>query len=216
MSITNAFMSLDPQKQKRIINAALKEFAENGYKKASTNKIVEEAGIGKGMLFYYFESKQNLYNYLINYSINLIERNYYNLIEVNECDVLKRLEKTTRVKMQFIKRYPYIMDFFTTIYLEKFDKLNEKFKCRMDELQRKITLDVYGNIDVSLFREDIDPQSALKIIRRSVSGYDEEIQSLLRNKNLKSINFKPIWEELDEHLTTLKNAFYKKEEGNEK
>lgn len=209
-------MSLDPQKQKRIINAALKEFAENGYKKASTNKIVEEAGIGKGMLFYYFESKQNLYNYLINYSINLIERNYYNLIEVNECDVLKRLEKTTRVKMQFIKKHPNIMDFFSSIYLEKFVKLNEELERQIVELQSRIYRDVYDNIDVSLFREDIDPQSALKVIHRSVTGYEEEMHALLRNQSLKSIDFNTIWKELDEHLATLKNAFYKKEEGNVK
>ena len=39
------FYSLELEKQQRIINAALKEFARNGYEKASTNEIVKEAEI---------------------------------------------------------------------------------------------------------------------------------------------------------------------------
>ena len=51
------FNSLDEEKRQKILDAALMEFAEHGYEKASTNRIVKEAGIGKGMLFYYFKSK---------------------------------------------------------------------------------------------------------------------------------------------------------------
>ncbi|GEM01866.1 regulatory protein, tetR family [Halolactibacillus halophilus] len=50
--MTTTFHNVEPDKQQRIIEAAMKHFAENGYKDASTNKIVKEAGIGKGMLFY--------------------------------------------------------------------------------------------------------------------------------------------------------------------
>jgi len=42
------FDKLKPEKRERIINAALKEFARNGYEKASTNEIIKEAEIAKG------------------------------------------------------------------------------------------------------------------------------------------------------------------------
>jgi AcrR family transcriptional regulator len=45
------FLSLDREKQDRILNAAIKEFALKGYKNASTNEIVREAEISKGLLF---------------------------------------------------------------------------------------------------------------------------------------------------------------------
>lgn len=61
----NTFMNLDPIKKKRIVEGALKEFSEHGYKEASTNTLVKELGISKGSLFKYFESKLDLYQYII-------------------------------------------------------------------------------------------------------------------------------------------------------
>lgn len=50
-------------RKKRILNAAFREFAEKGYEDASTNRIVKNAEIGKGTLFYHFGNKENLYIY---------------------------------------------------------------------------------------------------------------------------------------------------------
>ena len=66
--INHKFFSLKPEKRERIINAALKEFAKNGYDKASTNEIVKESGISKGSLFNYFISKKELYLFLLDYA----------------------------------------------------------------------------------------------------------------------------------------------------
>ena len=55
------FLALDQDKQDRILNAAMEEFARNGYKNTSTNKIVKQAGISKGLLFHYFSNKKELY-----------------------------------------------------------------------------------------------------------------------------------------------------------
>lgn len=59
------FSELDSEKQQRIIDAALTEFAEYGYENGSTNRIVKNCGISKGSLFKYFENKEELYFYLI-------------------------------------------------------------------------------------------------------------------------------------------------------
>ena len=50
------FFDLKKEKQDRMINAALKVFALNGYRHASTDDIVREAAISKGLLFHYFET----------------------------------------------------------------------------------------------------------------------------------------------------------------
>ena len=51
------FFDLKQEKQDRMVNAALKVFALNGYQHASTDDIVKEAHISKGLLFHYFDSK---------------------------------------------------------------------------------------------------------------------------------------------------------------
>ena len=65
----NLLVKVDVEKRDKIINSALKEFSINTFQKASTNTIVEDAGISKGLLFHYFGSKEKLYKYLEYFSI---------------------------------------------------------------------------------------------------------------------------------------------------
>jgi len=52
---------LDPAVRRRIMDAARHEFAAHGLDQASLNVIIERAGISKGVLYYYFVDKQDLY-----------------------------------------------------------------------------------------------------------------------------------------------------------
>ena len=66
------FFDLKSEKQDKMINAALHLFADNGYKHASTDDIVREAGISKGLLFHYFINKEGLYSFLTDYSVKYL------------------------------------------------------------------------------------------------------------------------------------------------
>ena len=48
-------------KRKAILDAARTEFAENGFETASYNQIIENAGLSKGAMYYYFDDKLDLY-----------------------------------------------------------------------------------------------------------------------------------------------------------
>ena len=50
------------QTRARILAAAVRQFSENGLAGARTEQIAEEAGVNKALLYYYFTSKQALYN----------------------------------------------------------------------------------------------------------------------------------------------------------
>jgi len=58
-------VGLDREKRKeevrdKIIEAAMKVFAQHGYFKAPVESIAEEAGTSKGLVFWYFRSKEEL------------------------------------------------------------------------------------------------------------------------------------------------------------
>jgi AcrR family transcriptional regulator len=55
------FENLDTERQEQILAAAAAEFAERGYGGASVNRILEGAGLSKGVLYYYFEDKEELF-----------------------------------------------------------------------------------------------------------------------------------------------------------
>ncbi len=52
---------MDNPKKEEILRACLHEFAEHGYDQANTNRICEQAGVSKGLIFHYFGSKQRLF-----------------------------------------------------------------------------------------------------------------------------------------------------------
>ena len=55
------FRNLDPGKQAEILSAAFAEFSEKGYEGASLQRVIERTGLSRGMLYYYFEDKADLF-----------------------------------------------------------------------------------------------------------------------------------------------------------
>jgi len=66
---TNTFFNLTEKKKNRVINAAIDEFSEKGYTKASITNIVNKAEIAKGSYYQYFEDKTDLYRYVLKKAI---------------------------------------------------------------------------------------------------------------------------------------------------
>lgn len=75
------FLKLPPEKQEAILAAALAEFVEHGFALASTNRMVERAGISKGVLFKYFQSKESLFLFLVEREARLEEQANQNLLQ---------------------------------------------------------------------------------------------------------------------------------------
>ena len=112
--IYSKFYRLEKEKQERIINAALKEFARNGYDKASTNEIVKEAEIAKGSLFSYFNNKKELYLFLLDYVMKLIDQIYAE-VDWQETDFFARMRQLGAVKYKIYKKYPSAFNFLKTL-----------------------------------------------------------------------------------------------------
>lgn len=186
----------------------MKEFAEKGYESASTNHIVKQAGIGKGMLFYYFKSKQDLYHYLIAYSIQFIEVNYMNKIDKNETDFIERLKQATVLKMKTYNAHPDVFHFLGTIFMNETIDLPTDLQNQYEELQKTGYSLLYDNIDTSLFRADVDVEKAFQLIRWSIEGYQDDLIQRLQGYNLAEVNFDPLWKEFFDYLDVLKTAFY--------
>src|SRR5271166_959123 len=58
------------QTRARILAAAVRQFSENGLAGARTEQIAEQAGVNKALLYYYFKSKQILYEAALEATVN--------------------------------------------------------------------------------------------------------------------------------------------------
>lgn len=62
-------MATKEEKRIEILNAAIKVVSESGFEGAKIEDIAKEAGIGKGTVYEYFESKNTLFLEMMHYSV---------------------------------------------------------------------------------------------------------------------------------------------------
>ncbi len=67
------FQKLETERREAILIAATQEFARRGFDGASYNQIIEEAGISKGAMYYYFADKEDLFTVIDEASSRLVE-----------------------------------------------------------------------------------------------------------------------------------------------
>ncbi len=208
MEINDSFYNLDAEKQNRILNAALNEFAENGFDKASTNRIVKNAQIGKGMLFYYFQNKEELFYYLINYSLDLASTQLIQLLNSKEPDFIERLKHIAQIKIEFHLKHPSVLSFLGNLFLKDASDIPANLRNRYQEMMAIQPSLLYEGLDTTLFRNDINTEKAFKLIQWSIEGYQNELIAQLKNQNLAQLDYDLYWEEFYELLDILKTLYY--------
>jgi TetR/AcrR family transcriptional regulator len=67
----------------RILDAAIREFSENGLAGARTEQIAEEAGVNKALLYYYFKSKDDLYAAALEHVIDSVRTESVTVLKTN-------------------------------------------------------------------------------------------------------------------------------------
>lgn len=203
--INSQFHKLNIEKQQRIINAALNEFVQSGYEKASTNKIVKNAGISKGSLFNYFRNKKELYLYLIDYAVEIIEA-IYDQIDYDETDIFKRLENIGFIKFHFQKKYPLIFDFLASTGAEEAIAVKNEIKEKTMQILSEGFTKIYQNIDFSKFRDDIDIEKAIDILNWTMHGFgDKAVKQINSFQDVNEVFMK----EWESYANILKLSFYK-------
>ncbi|MCD4828626.1 MAG: TetR/AcrR family transcriptional regulator [Candidatus Cloacimonetes bacterium] len=121
-------------KKERIAQAALEVFKKYGYHKTSIADIAKEAGLGKGTIYYYFDSKEDIYVEILG---NQAETTFRRLEEQ------LRQEKDVREKLRllFIKPVkllsesaPLLMDVFSgecDIFQQKIMAFKQRYHDRL-------------------------------------------------------------------------------------
>lgn len=206
--IYSKFNNLKPEKQKQIINAAIKEFVRNGFEKASTNEIVKRANISKGSLFNYFNSKKDLYLYLIEYSSKAIV-NLNEEIDLSETDLFKRIERVALQKFYVQQKYSQAFEFLASTKQEESVEVKDIIKQRLNPIYNQAINKLYKDIDYSKFREGVDIEKAIEILNWTMFGVGEKgLKELFTFDDIGRFGEKYL-EEWNVYAELLKYSFYK-------
>ena len=168
------FHNLEKERQEEIRQVAYKEFARHDYNNASVSNIVKNLGLAKGSFYRYFESKLDLYNYLLEHATQLRMHSINKLVEEEKTDFFKILVQNFKNKIEFDIEHPLESIFTYKVLLETnnheiqhiISKLKQGiFKYVEDLLEQFIAL---GKI-----RQDIDVQlTAFSVFQIQVGLFD--------------------------------------------
>jgi len=92
-------MKISTESERKILDAARKEFEQKGYNGTRMQKIADVAGISKASLHYYFRSKDNLFKKIFDEAIE----EYLPLVNTWTDDSLSWEQKVLRFTSDFMK-----------------------------------------------------------------------------------------------------------------
>lgn len=176
--MNNKFLELPYEKRSRIVNAAMEVFAGSEYKHASTDDIAAKAGISKGLLFYYFHNKKELYIYLFDQCEKTMREHILGSDFSEITDFFELLEYASQKKLEILREMPYCMDFVMRVYLSGGDEKSDGIQKKIQDVLEAIYEKYFKNIDLSKFREGTDVKTLLHMLTWMSEGYLHEKQRL--------------------------------------
>ncbi|WP_051563403.1 TetR/AcrR family transcriptional regulator [Butyrivibrio sp. LB2008] len=163
------FFGLKKEKQERVINAALKVFAEHGYYHSSTDEIVKTANISKGLLFHYFSNKIGLYGFLYDYATKVVTLELSTHIDKNENGYFEMYKQILAAKGASVVRFPYLFAFLKKADEEKDESAVEEIHERRDKYAR-IMQALKEKTDITIFSGGTDYNKLWDVLDFTVEG----------------------------------------------
>ncbi|MBC5627716.1 TetR/AcrR family transcriptional regulator [Clostridium sp. NSJ-6] len=135
--------------KEKIIKAAIEEFAENGYKAASTNSICKKAKVSKGLIYYYFKSKEEIYLNALKFAIDEFKENVTIQINDNSKNGINYISEYFDTKFKFFRENPLYSKLIINSLLndntEEAKKLGEEFQ----RYNNSLIFEIIKSIDIN-------------------------------------------------------------------
>ena len=84
-----------------IMAAAVKEISEKGYLGATMDGIASNAGVAKGTLYYHFKTKEELFNFIVNEGLSLIEKDIEKAVSKEE-GIINKFKRLCFMQLKII------------------------------------------------------------------------------------------------------------------
>lgn len=130
-------ISKSPQERKiEILQAALELFIANGYEATSVGDIVNKVGVAKGLFYYYFASKEELYRAAMEYYIDEFSIVLQQIILDRSIPLMMRTQKVMLTMVQLF---------------------SESEKPLMNDLHKAERMDLHNRITLHVAQTLVDP-----------------------------------------------------------
>ena len=114
---TKRFDNLPEEKRRRIAEAAIAEYVQNGIDAAEVAGIVRRAGIPRGSFYQYFEDMNDLFGYVLSHLVTIKLVHMADVVaQAGKIPFVDYVETTFRAGLQFARTYPQGIAFARRVY----------------------------------------------------------------------------------------------------
>lgn len=157
MVALSTFENLKEERRQQIISVSLEEFALSDYQTASLSNIIKKLGLAKGSFYRYFENKQSLYFYLLDYCIAKRLENDKTLVQEEPEDFFELVLQHFRAKVHFDRSYPLASAFLYNVLVEKnSDEIGNIRYTSRDKALQILEKMVHEYVQKQQLRNDLD------------------------------------------------------------
>lgn len=112
--------------KRKIFEESLKLFAEKGYDNTSIEDITENVGVAKGTLYYHFSSKEEIFLFLVQEGIKLLQNSVDIKMSKYNC-YIDKIKAIVLIQVKIVNKYEDII----TILLSQFYGVEDRNqKCK--------------------------------------------------------------------------------------
>ena len=112
--------------KRKIFETSMKLFAEKGYDATSIEEITATVGVAKGTLYYHFASKEEIFNFLVEEGIKLLQ----NSIDIKTTKLTNYIDKIKAIVLIEIKIVLKYEDIITILLSQFYGKEARNQKCQ--------------------------------------------------------------------------------------
>jgi len=99
------------ERRHQLMDFAARRFAENGYHPTSVAEIVQGMGVGKGVFYWYFSSKEELFQEILREALTDLRRRQQQFV-IETDDPVQRIEGGIRATMGWLAEHRHIIGLF--------------------------------------------------------------------------------------------------------
>lgn len=130
-------MKEKPNTREKILEAAENEFIEKGFGGARTTVIAERAGVTHAMLHYYFRTKEQLFEQIVNKNVAVLEQTIIAAMGEPDRPFIGRLKSGIAMHFDMIAANPQLPRFFVNevlLHPDQYRILYDKMKVKVQGL----------------------------------------------------------------------------------
>ena len=119
--------------KRKIFETSMKLFAEKGYDATSIEDITATVGVAKGTLYYHFSSKEEIFNFLVEEGIKLLQ----NSIDIKTAKFESYIDKLKAIILIQIKIVVKYENLITILLSQKCQKLIFEYINKIEEIVKE-------------------------------------------------------------------------------